>query len=256
LAEPEIPRRIVIIAALEREVPVLVKLWRRVERQHEGQQFTFFEGPLAVLICGGIGAERARRATEAAIAIYRCPLVISAGFAGALGPGVKVGQTIFPTTVIDAKDSSRWESVVKDTKVGQTDMGKGVLVSFSSVADREQKGKLAREYGAQIVDMEAAAVAKGAEARGVPFLAAKAISDDYDLNLPPMNKFVRNGQFNTLGFVLYVSPRPWLWRAVIRLARNSRAAARNLCLWLGNDVLWTTATLRLFTPQEQARQEQ
>ena len=244
-------RKVAIIAAMEREVPLLVKLWKRVEREHDGRRFIFYEGELAVLICGGIGPIFARRATEAAIAIYRCPLVVSAGFAGALVPNLKVGQTVFPTSVKNAYDGSRFETVVGDTAVGKTELAKCILVSFLGVADREQKASLAEAYGAQVVDMEAAAVAQRAEARNVPFMAAKAISDELDLAMPPMDQFVKeDGQFSTFRFMVHVLPRPRFWLPMLRLARNSRKAAHSLCLWLGNDVLWTTMTLRVFARQE------
>jgi nucleoside phosphorylase len=67
--------KIAIVAALEREVRPLLKRWHSVEREYEGRQFKFFESGESVLVCGGIGAEAARRATEAVIALYRPGLV-------------------------------------------------------------------------------------------------------------------------------------------------------------------------------------
>ena len=157
-----------MVAALEREVRPLVKRWRKVEREHQGRGFTFFEDGEAALVCGGIGAEPARRATEAAIALYQPELVQSVGFAGALDPTLNVGEIFSPSRVIDARDGSSVETAT----------GHGVLVSVATVADVEQKAKLAESYGAHAVDMEAAAVARGAQARSVRFMAVKAISDD------------------------------------------------------------------------------
>jgi adenosylhomocysteine nucleosidase len=242
--------KVVIVAALEREVPLPVKHWRRVERDHDGRRYRFFEGPWAALVCGGIGPESARRATEAAIVLYQPVLVISAGFAGALEPKLKAGDAIFPSVVVDAQDGSRAETVIADTAVGQRENGRGVLVSLPYIAGEEQKRRLAAAYGAKAVDMEAMAVAQGAEARGVAFIAAKVISDEAGQALPPMQPFVTaDGKFSTWRFVAYVAPRFWLWPRVARLARNSRLAAKNLSLWLGNDVLWTTMTLRAFAKQ-------
>ena len=68
--------------------------------------------------------------------------------------------------------------------------GHGVLVSAAGVAGVEQKAKLAESYGAQAVDMEAAAVARGAQAQGVGFLAVKAISDESDFHMPALDRFV------------------------------------------------------------------
>ena len=246
-----IAAKVVIVAALEREVPLPVKHWRRVERHHDGRRYRFFEGPWAALVCGGIGAEFARRATEGAIALYQPGLVISAGFAGGLVPELKAGDMVFPTAVVDAQDGSRAETAIGDMAAGQGEIGRGVLVSVPYVAGREQKQRLAVTYGAKAVDMEAAAVARGAEARGVDFIAAKGISDELGQALPPTQQFVTaDGGFSTWRFVAYIAPRFWLWRRVARLARNSRVAAKNLSLWLGDETLWNRLTLRAVAKQK------
>jgi adenosylhomocysteine nucleosidase len=212
--------KVAMVAALEREVFALVKRWRRIEREHEGRWFKFFESGEAVLVCGGIGAEAARRAAEAAIALYQPVLVQSVGFAGALDPALKVGEIFAPSRVIDAKDGSSVE----------TGTGRGVLVSAGTIAGSRQKAKLAECYGAQAVDMEAAAVALGAQARSVRFMAVKVISDESDFAMPPMDRFVGDlGQFRTGKFVIYAGLRPWLWARVIQLARNGARASRALC---------------------------
>jgi nucleoside phosphorylase len=60
------------------------------------RDFTFYESKYAVAVCGGIGAEAARRAAEAAIVVYSPEVIISAGIAGALVPELHVGETVFP----------------------------------------------------------------------------------------------------------------------------------------------------------------
>jgi adenosylhomocysteine nucleosidase len=220
--------KVAMVAALEREVRPLLKRGRKVEREYEGRRFKFFESGESVLVCGGIGAEAARRATEAVIALYQPMLVQSVGFAGALDPLLKVGEIVSPSRIIDARDGSSVETVA----------GCGVLVSAASIAGVEQKAKLAKCYGAQAVDMEAAAVARGAQARNVPFMAVKVISDESGFAIPPMDRFVdQQGQFRTARFVMFVGSRPWLWLRVIRLAGNSAKASRALCVELERLIL-------------------
>jgi adenosylhomocysteine nucleosidase len=212
-----------IVAALEREVKAGIRGWRVVQREHEGRRYKFFENDRAVLVCGGIGAEAARRATEALIILYDVRLVVSAGFAGALDSGLKIGDQFTPRWVVGADDGSRID----------TGAGSGTLVSFGSIASIEQKGKLARAYAAQAVDMEAAAVARGAQARGVPFVAYKTVSDEYDFAAPPLEGFVAgDGQFQTASFALFAVVRPWLWPGLVQLKRNSARAAETLAAWL------------------------
>jgi len=176
-----------------------------------------------VLVCGGIGAEAARRATEAVIALYQPELVRSVGFAGALDPQLKVGQIFSPSRVIDSQDGSSID----------TGGGSGVLVSAGTIAGIEDKAKLAAAYGAQAVDMEAAAVARGAQARGVRFMAVKAISDASDFAMPSLDRFVdRDGHFCETAFAASLATRPWLWSKLFQLARNSAKASRALCVEL------------------------
>lgn len=214
-----------IVAALEREVRPLVKNWRVSDREHEGRRFRFFEDDEIVLVCGGIGAAAARRATEAVIVGFSPKVVYSAGFAGALDPKLKIGDLVIPHRVINAGDGSG--TVIEG--------GSGVLVSFGSVASPEQKAKLCESFGAQAVDMEAAAVARAAEARGVAFSVVKAISDEIDFEFPATERFVdAEGRFSEGRFAWFVASRPWLWPRVIRLAQNSKRASRTLCVYLSD----------------------
>jgi nucleoside phosphorylase len=219
-------RKVAIVAALERELHPLVSHWPGVVKQHAGRSFRFFEQGQIVVVCGGIGAEPARRAAEAVIALYAPEVVYSAGFAGALDAALKVADVLVPSRVIDAGDSS---SVA-------TGAGRGILVTFGAVATPEQKVKLGKAFNAQAVDMEASAVARAAAVRGVRFAAVKAISDEVGSALPGMNHrtgFIGpSGEFLTGKFARFIIARPWTWAAALRLARNSKRAARALCGWV------------------------
>jgi adenosylhomocysteine nucleosidase len=93
-------------------------------------------------------------------------------------------------------------------------------------------------YRADAVDMEAAAVAKGAEARGIRFSALKVISDSVDFDMPPTDRFVTSeGQFRSGRFVLFAALRPWVWGTVATLAKNSKAATRVLCRALEKELI-------------------
>jgi adenosylhomocysteine nucleosidase len=128
-----------------------------------------------------------------------------------------------PICVIDAKDGSRIEAGV----------GHWVLVSVAQPASVKQKAKLAEAYWAHAVDMEAAAVARAAQAHDITFVGLKAISDEANFEMPPLERFIAgDGQLRTAAFAAYVAVRPWLWVRVFQLARNSSIAAEALCEWL------------------------
>jgi adenosylhomocysteine nucleosidase len=86
---------------------------------------------------------------------------------------------------------------------------------------------LAAAYGASLVDMEAAAVARLAQMRGIPFYCVKGVSDGYTDKLPDFNRFIaKNGQFKLARFILFALLKPWHWLALARMGENSRMAAQ------------------------------
>jgi adenosylhomocysteine nucleosidase len=220
--------KVAIVAALEREVSGLTASWSRVEQHYDGRSFVFFERDNMVIVCGGIGVEAARRATEAVIALYSPTLLQSVGFAGALDAGLRVGDLFIPTVVIDVRDGSRIEIERGSLHAGLVQERRS-LVTFPVVAGVQQKASLARAYGAQAVDMEAAGVATAARAHGIGFAATKVISDELNFEMPQMARFIdANGEFKTANFAAFVALRPQLWSRTATLAANSRKAARVL----------------------------
>lgn len=216
--------KLAIVAALEREIATLIRNWKRTPREYEGRTFTFFEREDVVAVCGGIGLEGARRASQAVIAIYHPQRLHSVGFAGALSTDLRAGDIFSPAVIIDARDGSRYD----------LEAGQGTLVTFMAVAGAEQKAKLAEAYKAAAVDMEAAAVASAARAHGITFGSTKAISDELNFEIPNMTRFINSeGQFRTASFVAFAALRPWLWNSIARLASNARKAEKALSTQLG-----------------------
>ncbi len=215
--------RVAIIAAIEREVWPLVNRWRVAKRTYDGRDFKFFEQAEKVVVCAGIGGEAGRRATEAVINLYQPTLLLSAGFAGALDPKLRVGNILVPAFVIDGNDGGRFE----------TGSGTGAVVSSPSIAGSGQKAQLAKKYGADAVDMEGAAVGRGARSHGISFMAVKSISDEFAFELPPMQQFVDpSGQFRFLAFAAFAAVRPRLWIKTFTLYENCTRASESLCNWL------------------------
>jgi adenosylhomocysteine nucleosidase len=216
--------RLAIVAALEREVRPLVRHWQVRKKEHAGREFRFYETREAVLVCGGIGPEAARRAAEAVIVLYSPELLYSVGYAGALDPALKVGDVLIPAQIINGSDSSRVD----------VSKGRGTLLSLNAVASVAQKSRLRESYGAQAIDMEASAVACAAEARSVGFRAIKVISDEFNFELPADGRFVdAEGHFREARFALHALVRPWLWLPLVQLAKNSARATHSLCAELG-----------------------
>ncbi len=220
--------RIAIIAALERELDPLVRGWARSRLESSGKSLPCFENGELIAVAGGIGCRCAELAARAVIEKYRPQTLISAGLAGALIRSLKVGSIVTPNVIVDAATGTEYRC-----QLGSDVVGGGVLVSAAEIAGSGSKANLAQRFHALVVDMEAAGVAKAAQEINVGFRCVKAISDEFDFAMPPMNRFVdAQGDFRTGTFLVWAALRPQYWPATIRLARNGQRAARALADWL------------------------
>lgn len=208
-------KSVAIVAAMRREVAPLLRGIR--PRQTDGVEF--FELESAVIAIGGIGRQAAARATEAVVATYEPNVIVSAGIAGALTASRNIGDIVYAREVVDAESETRFAA----------SDGTAVVLTVSSVSGLAEKQIVAERWKADVVDMEAAAVAAVAQKRGIEFAAIKAISDEVDFVMPPVGEFVdQAGRFQTLRFAIYIAVRPKWWRAVKQLNSNSRLAAVKL----------------------------
>ena len=180
-----------------------------------------FELPRAIVAVGGIGEKFARHAAEVAIERARPARLLSAGMVGALSPRLKVGDVGRIAEVVDVSTGARYP-----TAGG----GEWVLATSPDVSDATEKQELLTKFGADVVDMEAAAVARVAQERGLEFAALKSVSDDASFVMPPLNRFIdENGRFATRKFLMYVALHPRWWSTLGKIKENSSTASRNLC---------------------------
>ncbi len=214
--------RIGIIAALPAELKPLVRGWSRLPTRGSGIYMwqTTRDGTEVIAVCGGMGEMAARRAFSAAEFAGSLDRVLSVGWAGALTE--ENGLSLVMSEIIDAQTGERFAS---------GSGGRGLrVVTLATVADTAEKRRLQATYGAVVVDMEAAAVARLAQMRGIPVGCLKVVSDGVDARLPNLNFFITNsGHLKMLKFLAHVAVRPWYWRSLVevglRSSRGSRALA-------------------------------
>ena len=215
-----------IVAALPREVAGLVKGWEA--RRLPGKVWVYTRGD-AVVACAGMGAARATVAVQAAMQAMAVTELLSVGLAGGCDPAVRVGDVVRAGVVIDGRTGERYS--------GKAD-GR-VVVTVDAIASVAEKARLYAAYGATAVDMEAATVARLAEAHGLGFRAIKAISDAADFAMDDLGRFAtRDGQFREGAFALHVAVRPRMWGQTVALARNSGRALRALTAALDAELDW------------------
>ena len=215
-----------IIAALPREVSALVKGWNR--RELPGHVTVYTNGD-AVVACAGMGAARATLAVQAAMAAMPVTALISVGLAGACDPALRVGDVVRAGLTIDIRTGERFGGSQPND----------VLVSCDSIASVAEKARLHASYGAAAVDMEAAAVARLAQAHNLEFRTIKAISDEADFELEGLSRFsTEDGRFREAAFAMYAVVRPRMWGKVAALARNSNKAIASLTAAVEAELDW------------------
>jgi len=211
--------RIVLIAAMPGELKPLVRGWLH-ERSNGVDLWSSDEGKW-MAACAGAGADAATRAFAEVEKAGPVSMVISAGWAGALREELAPGRAYDVSTVIDARTGERF--------IASGPHNDCWLVTSPRVAGEPEKRRLAAAYGAGLVDMEAAAVARLARMRGIPFYCVKGVSDGYAERLPDFNRYIRaNGKFNLIRFIVFALLRPWYWPSLMRMGENSRKAAQGI----------------------------
>jgi len=243
--------RVAIIAAMAGELKPLVSGWTQEEREGVELWRWKFNGGEWVAACAGAGVERAMQAFAVVAKGRPVDMVISTGWAGALSERFEAGNAYRVTGVVDVRTGERLQSDEADKAIGsgRTEDGGPTsqdiwLATSPIVADEREKQRLAAAYGAGLVDMEAAAVARIAAARKIPFYCIKGVSDGFGDQLPDFNRFIaEDGQFRMGALILYALFRPRYWPALVRMGENSRKAAESIAESL-IDILDERGTIR------------
>ncbi len=213
--------RIGIIAALPDELKPLVRGWQRVKGTAKNVSAWRRPGGSddVVAVCGGMGSAAALRAFAAAEADGPLDLVLSVGWAGALTAEENLSHVM--SEIIDAQTGERFLLTDGERRLR--------VVTASRVADAAEKRRLHDSYGAVLVDMEAAAIARLAQMRGIPMCCFKAVSDGAGAELPDINPFISaEGQLELPRFLAHVAVRPRFWGALMEMGSRGPKAAKAL----------------------------
>ena len=213
--------RLAIIAALPGELKPLVRGWPTSTRNGTRFWAQRNEQEEWIAACAGAGQAAATRAFAAIEDGGPIDLVFSLGWVGALRPDIPAGSAHNVAGVYDSRTGERFNC--------DAGAGNRWLVTSPIVANEAEKLRLAANYRADPVDMEAAAIARLALMRGIPFYAIKGVSDSLHDKLPDFNRFIGpDGQLNMTRLILFSILRPWHWPSLIRMGENSNKASQSM----------------------------
>ncbi len=220
--------------ALHREARPFLSRFSRRER--------LVSAPCPAWLCGeslgrvivletGVGPRRRARAFDWLLDCWLSergllqPLcVLSAGFAGALADGWKVGDVLVASEVV----GTRGEAWSCDVVPPGLPTGR-LLFSRELIGDAAEKQRLGVVHGAAAVDMESGVVARMCTERGIPFGCVQAISDDVDTSLSPcLLRLLADSRVSIPRLACALLRGPRLLGELLRLRRATAGAARRL----------------------------
>ena len=228
--------KIGIITAMPEEAQAILKNAEELQRSQQGDRSVFscrIAGHDITLVEAGMGMLNAGWAATA-LAVQSPDLIISAGFGGGVLPGLKVGDMVVAEQVL------HWTGVgferVVTAMYAPENVSlpvRGCFITSDGILNKHDlQGLLPGNTNRPVVEMESAAVARVAAEHNIPFMGIRAISDPWNEELGfSINDFcddqLRIRPFKVLATILR---RPRIIPQLIRLAGNSRVAAKSLSL--------------------------
>jgi len=193
----------------------------------------------------GVGIERAARAAHSVLGQTRFDLAVSTGCAGALSPDLDVGDLAIASAIVAPQEGTCIETDI-DACARARDIASGVglrvvlgpVVCNSTVLQTAAaKRAVGTAHAAIAVEMESAPIAAYAAQRRIPFLAARAILDRVDTELPQASLVAPDGHLRTLAIARRVATHPGdlarLW-ALRGMAVTAQQTLRTFfAAWMG-----------------------
>jgi adenosylhomocysteine nucleosidase len=196
------------------------------------------KGCHVALAISGVGAAAAARATEALLTGHRPRWLISAGFSGALQPGLERNAILVAESVGDAA-GRRINVDLQSGPVAWNEMP-GVRIGKLLSVDRivrqpQEKRLLGQQHAALAVDMESSTVAEVCSRTAARFLAVRVVSDTVDEVLPPdierlSRKKSSAGRFGAA--LAAALDRPGALKEMLKLRENALVASDRLAKFL------------------------
>jgi adenosylhomocysteine nucleosidase len=184
---------------------------------------------------GGVGPERARAAALRLLEAGATALV-SWGIAAGLDPRLRAGSFLLPERVIGADDTTyrvtaSWRAELSARIAPRLAPHAGPLVEVTRLLETAQeKRALFERHGAIAADMESAALARVAAARGVPCVVLRVVADPAAGRTPAWVAALVDGagKVRASHALREAVAHPRDWRALVALALQFRTARRVL----------------------------
>lgn len=186
--------RVLFVVALAWEARTLLRGLAAAQPRRRGAA-TLWTGTCALgdvaVLQTGIGGERAEEGLRFAAEIVAPDVVLSTGCAGALDDALATGDLVVATEIVGPSGErvaveARWRERYREAgdRAGIRTVTGALLSSDVVLLGAAEKRTRRARSGALAVEMEALALARGADTLGAEFAAARAILDPADVALP------------------------------------------------------------------------
>ena len=171
----------------------------------------------------GVGPQSARLRVNSLLQNGNRPrLIVVAGYAGALKPGLPLGTVCSVAHVRDAHSSSLPTSWPEDRSFH-------LLTSERMIIRREEKSELYESTDAELVDMESYQVVGACQKAGIHCGCVRVVSDIAEESLPDrLTDIVDRGRVSYRQLCTAALRSPSLLAHLIRLGRRTSGAAQKL----------------------------
>jgi adenosylhomocysteine nucleosidase len=235
-----------LVAAMPQEIaPLLQALGRQKPEKVQGfKLYRFdFEGVPVALVESGMGPRHAAAATELLISQAAPKAILNFGFAGAVLPGLRVGELVLSERVFllesgELQEIAEWDPslyylLLQRLNAALIPLRRGAFITAAAIMNKKEVAeKVAERFSHPVLEMETAAVLQTAARAGVPAAALRAISDAAEEELGFSLEEFCDGDLNlSLPRILFsVARKPGIMPQLIRLSKNSKAAGANLAI--------------------------
>jgi len=238
MTNPDQTELVAIVAAMDDEVAPLRERLADIEEVKDGPRRYYvgmLRGVRVVVAATGDGKRNADLGVRRLIQKLEPTRVLALGIAGAISDDLAVGDLLISSEVMEGDRTLAWPDLqwLEDAEINVPyDLGRLVTVDEIISTPEGKKslwGKTWRDQPAA-ADMESACFARVAIAYNLPYLVARAISDDVEEVLPDFLEDCRaqDGSLDRRQVMWKALWRPRSWLPLWRLQRRMRRSARTL----------------------------
>lgn len=235
-------RNVCIICAISQETRLILA---KLPRSASGSIAAFSSWKTTVadncitVIESGIGQENAGKAASAAVLQIKPDLIINAGFCGAITADLHTGDIVSSSFIHNLTAGTIKEKISPDQTL-QVSMFRGIanvdFISADSIYEKLDIRTLLPSANTAVIEMESFAVASICNECRIPFIAIRAVSDDFTTDPSHLFKAISGPDFkiNSRTLVPAIIRKPSLLCLLPKLAKGARVAGNSLATALAN----------------------